>query len=661
LAVLQENLYAVHEIWKEYTKYYSPDTTFLRKIIKCLTILGDLGSAYKALQHSVALVFQGSAFVQRGTEGKFHSSKLDIPIPSTNDFQFKRCSMSTTGDGLTRENHLDTFDSKTDALCGSVKSPNCKFVEANSEGSGYHVPSRDLANGISDQVINILRSSFNDVIHACAQDRKCVLDEQLFLQMQRLGIKPSSNTYDGLIRAAVRKRGLRNALKMFKEMEEANFKPSTATLAILSIGCSNDLELDLAEALLDRILTTSWLWPFHALLIGYDRTDQPDRAVRLLAKMKQLNLKLDTKTYELLFSLFGSVNSPYEEGNILSREEAAKRINAIELDMRKNGVQHNHSSMEKLLKALGAEGMIRELMQRFHMAENQFILTNTFEGTTIYNTVLHSLVEANENLMVIDIFKDMKLRGVPADVLTYNILIDGCYSLRCYKSACVFVSMMIRDGYLPDLITYTSLIQTLVENDGFDEALRLLSQMNLERIQSDVQLCNSILFHAYMKDRIDIVEHIVKRMHQERIKPDPDTCSFVFHAYKFIGLPTTAMEALQVLSMRMISLEESVLQEKKKYFEENFIFVEDPEVATSRIIKMIFKFGCHEAAAALWNLRLCACAGFSLSWSPDQRIIFQEKINAEQKGCRAQYIHRRGLKTVGLPESSFYDRGHALI
>ncbi|KAI5341844.1 hypothetical protein L3X38_009719 [Prunus dulcis] len=38
-------------------------------------------------------------------------------------------------------------------------------------------------------------------------------------------------------------------------------------------------------------------------------------------------------TYELLFSLFGNVNAPYEEGNMLSQVDAAERINAIEMDM----------------------------------------------------------------------------------------------------------------------------------------------------------------------------------------------------------------------------------------------------------------------------------------------------------------------------------------
>lgn len=77
--------------------------------------------------------------------------------------------------------------------------------------------------------------------------------------------------------------------------------------------------------------------------------DQPERAVRMLAKMKQLKLQPDIRTYELLFSLFGNVNAPYEEGDMLSQVDSAKRINAIEMDMAKNGVQHSHLSMKNLV------------------------------------------------------------------------------------------------------------------------------------------------------------------------------------------------------------------------------------------------------------------------------------------------------------------------
>lgn len=71
--------------------------------------------------------------------------------------------------------------------------------------------------------------------------------------------------------------------------------------------------------------------------------------MKILAKMKHLKILPDIRTYELLFSLFGNVNAPYEEGNMLSQVDAAKRINAIEMDMAKNGVQHSHLSMKNLV------------------------------------------------------------------------------------------------------------------------------------------------------------------------------------------------------------------------------------------------------------------------------------------------------------------------
>lgn len=71
--------------------------------------------------------------------------------------------------------------------------------------------------------------------------------------------------------------------------------------------------------------------------------------MKILAKMKHLKILPDIRTYELLFSLFGNVNAPYEDGNMLSQVDAAKRINAIEMDMAKNGVQHSHLSMKNLV------------------------------------------------------------------------------------------------------------------------------------------------------------------------------------------------------------------------------------------------------------------------------------------------------------------------
>ena len=53
--------------------------------------------------------------------------------------------------------------------------------------------------------------------------------------------------------------------------------------------------------------------------------DEPERALRVLARMRHAKVKPNIRTYELLFSLFGNVNPLYESGNWQSQEDVSKK------------------------------------------------------------------------------------------------------------------------------------------------------------------------------------------------------------------------------------------------------------------------------------------------------------------------------------------------
>ncbi|KAK9160415.1 hypothetical protein Syun_006756 [Stephania yunnanensis] len=626
LAVWQQSLTAVHEIWKEFVKHYSPSIISLRKFIWAFTRLGDLVSACESLQRMVDMVLHGSAYVKKSAGGKFGSSDLDIPIPSKVDW-------GQLGELPLSDVPADTSSCKNQWFFVQNGS-NSSYLELNkgcrnfsmhvdNHESNSYFQIRGLVNPVLHwqrgnaetlPTMKILRWSFSDIIHTCAQSKNSKLAEQLFLQMRTLGLEPSSHTYDALIRAVVSERGAFEGIQLVKTMENLNMKPYDATLATLSISCSKALELDLAEALLDQIVGTPYIHTFNSLLAACDVMDQPESAVRVLAKMKQLNQKPDIWTYELLFSLFGNVNAPYEGGNMFSQEEAAKRIKAIERDMVNNGIQHSPLSMINLVKALGAEGNVREMVEYFRKSWIYFAHSDSYLWTAFCNIVLHALVECDESHMAIELFKNMKLHGSPPDAATYNIMIDCCSNIRCFKSAGALVSMMLRDGFRPENCTYTSLVKILLANDDFDGALHLLDQVMSEGIQEDVLLFNTILLEAYIKGHIDIIEFVVEKMHGKKIQPDPSTCWYVFSAYVDRGFFSTAMEALQVLSLRMISEEERTLREKREDYEDIFILAEDSE-AEERIIKTFMDSNEH-IAAALLNLRCCTLAGISISWLP---------------------------------------------
>ncbi|XP_019453377.1 PREDICTED: pentatricopeptide repeat-containing protein At1g76280 [Lupinus angustifolius] len=608
LAVLQKNLPAVHLIWDEYIKYYSVSIIVLRRFIWSFTRLGDINSAYKTLQQMVSLAITEDTSIARTVYEKLYSTRLDIPVPSNREIQ------STM---------LDLKENKEEG--SSIRLPFVNIPDAISDnieqqiilmGNKSEIVEIDGLNGQKQSLLmEVLTWSFNDVIHGFAKCKNYTLARRLISQMQNLGLQPSSHTYDAIVKVVV-SQSYKDGMAVLKKMHQKNLKPFDSTLATLSVSCSRALQLDLAEALLNRISECLYPHPYNALLEACDATNQPERAVQVFAKMKQKKLLPDIRTYELLFTLFGTVNAPYEDGNMLSQMDAAKRINAIERDMAKNGIQHSQLSMKILLKALGEEGMITELIQYLQVAENLFFYgRNPSLGTEMYNIALHYLVKAKESHMAIEIFKKMKLCGCQLDSATYNIMIDCCSIIRSYRYASLLLSMMIREGFYPVTCTYTSLIKILLEDENFSEALYLLERVRLDGIQLDVLLFNTFLRQACHKERIDVIEYIVECMHREKIQPSPASCGYVFSAYVNAGFHNTAIEALQVLSLRMMSPDGNILK-KKEHFVDEFILAEDLDVE-SHVLKL-FKDSEEELVAGLLNLRWCAVVGVPICESADQ-------------------------------------------
>ncbi|XP_038987997.1 pentatricopeptide repeat-containing protein At1g76280 isoform X2 [Phoenix dactylifera] len=624
LAVMQENLSAVHEIWKDCSR-------------------------------------QENASVTISATGRYRSSRLDIPIPLTNhssgvrywldtesalntlyegsstkaDKGLKEVCMDISSGGYrlpynitgnlkserTAENQPDLSDASnflfTETL-GSGFINSLERVKPDERTKFSNEKMKRVSEMASPPAMNFLRWSFNDMLHACVWSNKFQLAEQLFLQMHNLGVEPSKHTYDGFVKAVINGKGVAYGMKVIKSMEKKNIEPYDDTLAALSVGHSKNLELDMAEALLERISgdLPKYIRPFNALLAACDVMDEPERAVRVLAKMKRLNINSNIRTYELMFSLFGTVNVPYEKGNMLSHADVVKRIKTIEMDMMMNGMRHSYRSMQNLIRALGAEGMIQEMLGYLNVAENMFWQTDPYQKSDMYNIVLDALVKAKESHKAIEVFKNMRSCGLPANVATYNIMIECCSILTCFKSACALVSLMLRDGFCPQLLTYTALIKVLLANENFEGALHLLDQCRSEGIHPDIQLFNIILREAFFKGRIDIVEPVIEGILREKIQPDPSTLWYTFSAYVECGFHNTAMEALQVLSMRMIS-EENILHEKRIAYED-LVHNEDPN-AELEIIE-IFKESQEFIATALLNLRWCAITGCSISWSPEESL-----------------------------------------
>lgn len=127
----------------------------------------------------------------------------------------------------------------------------------------------------------------------------------------------------------------------------------------------------------------------------------------------------------------------------------------------------------------------------------------------------------------------------------------------------------------------------------------------------------SLSCNILSQGQIHVIEYIVEHMHRAKVQPDPSTIAYTFCAYEEHELYNTAIEALQVLSMRMISKNARTLKKKITVFED-LILSEEPD-AELRIIRA-FKAAEEFLAMALLNLRWCAIMGSTISWSPEESL-----------------------------------------
>lgn len=124
---MQQDVLVVHEIWREYINCQSLDVITLQKFVWSFTSLRDVASAYMALQQMVNVAF--------------------------------RCK-------LNKEN-----ESNKGVRFG---------IEAKEVGDeNMSVPEQTL----SAPVKQLLRWSFDEIIHACASTRNILLAEELMLQV----------------------------------------------------------------------------------------------------------------------------------------------------------------------------------------------------------------------------------------------------------------------------------------------------------------------------------------------------------------------------------------------------------------------------------------------------------------------------------------------
>uniref|UniRef100_A0A0E0M2C6 Uncharacterized protein n=1 Tax=Oryza punctata TaxID=4537 RepID=A0A0E0M2C6_ORYPU len=569
--LLKRNLSAVHDIWKDCTRNYNPSIILQRKFVRALTTLGDLRSAYRIVQHMVVLTGRDTDHL-RGKR-RYQRSRLDIPVPALTELEDLKillgCDLPSSFQGKVEESEKCSTDTQPELS----QEENISFENLQLKGYAEFISTGD---NLSD---------------------KSVLDNG---RMARpLGLVPATVkkflrwSFNDIVHACVQLNNYQIAEQLLLEMQRIGLQPSKFTydgfIKAVMAGKGVAYAIKVIEAM-ERRGIEPYNDTLAALSVGSSRSLQLNLAEDFLARISK---------------------------------PQPKNIHAFNALL---------AGCDMMIRAFGAEGMIEEMLKYLNVAENVLWNMDPYQKSDLYCIALHALVKAKDTHKAIKTFMTMRSYGLPANVAIYNIMIECCKLLPCVKSASAVLSLMLQDGFYPTILTFTSLVKVVLAREDFEGALDLLETCIIEGIQPDIEIFNTVLLEAFKKGQIHVVEYIVECIHRAKIQPDQSTLWCTFCAYVDQELYNTAIEALQVLSVRMISEEADVLKEKGVILED-LILSEEPD-AELRIMKT---FEANELATALLNLRWCATMGSTISWSPEDSL-WARRLSSSYDGNRRPHI-----------------------
>uniref|UniRef100_A0A453J0E1 Pentacotripeptide-repeat region of PRORP domain-containing protein n=1 Tax=Aegilops tauschii subsp. strangulata TaxID=200361 RepID=A0A453J0E1_AEGTS len=220
VVVLQRNLSAVHDLWKDCTRYYSPSIVTQRKFVKAFSTLGDLQSAYRILQRMVVLAGERTDHLRVSSKRRCQSTRLDIPVPALHEVEDLKLVLdydltSSSQGKMGTEECL--IDAQPELLRVETQSSKHEQLKGDNLGDNSEPDNGRMPKTLSSAPIavkNVLRWAFNDIIHACVYVDNCQLSEQLFLEMHKIGLRPSRFTYDGFIKCVIAGKGVAHAIKV---------------------------------------------------------------------------------------------------------------------------------------------------------------------------------------------------------------------------------------------------------------------------------------------------------------------------------------------------------------------------------------------------------------------------------------------------------------
>ena len=386
----------------------------------------------------------------------------------------------------------------------------------------------NLVFNLFNNIIQIIKPNeilYNCIMDACLRFNQIDKMLQIYDQMKKSNIQPSSITCGIMIKAYGMKGDIKSAMNIYYQMKKDKIKISDVTYGCLINACIKNNELQKAFELYEALKEES----FEMNTILYTTL------IKAYAKQKDLK-----KVVEIFDAMKKTTNSKPNNFTYNSMIDCCIKCNNISL----------------------AYDYFKEMLNDVNnTSENNSIRPDLVTFSTLIKGEINNKCFGNARKLLM---KLLDFDYIKLDCILLNTLLDGCDKCGCYGEAMEIFTIFKNKNIPCNMMTYSILLKILGKLNDFDNSFKLLNEMK----DNDIKL-NLIISTCFIKTCFN-TNHIVEGLNLFKELPQykiyPDNIAYTTMISGIIHNIQTGDYSDELISIVKKSIEDKIHLNKKIYF-----------------------------------------------------------------------------------------------
>ncbi|XP_056170549.1 pentatricopeptide repeat-containing protein At3g09650, chloroplastic [Syzygium oleosum] len=376
--------------------------------------------------------------------------------------------------------------------------------------------------------------------------------------------RPDTAAFNAVLNACANLGDTGKFSQLFDEMPEFGAEPDVLTYNVMIKLCARVDRKDLLVCVLEMILSKgiplcmSTLNSLVAAYVGFGDLDTAEKIVQAMREgrrdlckiLRDANVDdLSDEEEDEYDQELKTIDLAKDDGEIVV---FAKLLpNSIEPNLSEppllpNSYAPNSRIYTTLMKGYMRTGRVKDTVRMLEAMRHEEDSSRHPDHIS-YTTVISALVKAGSMDQARRVLAEMQRLSVPANRITYNILLKGyCQQLQMDKAK-ELIKEMARDAQVqPDVVSYNTLIDGCILIDDSTGALEFFNEMRARAI-APTKISYTTLMKAFASSGQPKLAHKVfdEMIQDPRVKPDVAAWNMLVEGYCKLGLVEEAKKVVQ--------------------------------------------------------------------------------------------------------------------